>query len=270
MALNSTLVKSTVVAALGGLLFGFDTAVIAGATSDLSRHFQLTPGGLGLTVSIALWGTVVGALSAGIPGDRYGRRDSLRMLAMLYLVSALGCAFAPDWYFLVFSRFIGGLAIGGSSVLGPMYIAEIAPAQWRGRLVGFFQFNVVARNSGRLLLQLPGRARWIWARPNGAGNWASPAIPAAFFFVMLFQIPASPRWLARRARSMRRAACSSRSARKISTTEFSDIVSARCNWNRHTATSPCSQPEIPAADLPRGLHRRCSTSSRASTRSFIT
>ncbi|HSV24283.1 MAG TPA: MFS transporter, partial [Xanthobacteraceae bacterium] len=129
MALNSTLIKSTVVAALGGLLFGFDTAVIAGATSALTNAFQLTPGGLGLTVSIALVGTVVGALFAGIPGDRYGRRDSLRGLAVLYLVSALGCAFATNWYALVFFRFIGGLAIGGSSVLGPMYIAEIAPAR---------------------------------------------------------------------------------------------------------------------------------------------
>ena len=93
----------------------------------------------------ALVGTILGAMLAGIPGDRFGRRDSLRVMAVLYLISALGCAFAWDWYSLVFFRFIGGLGIGGSSVLGPMYIAEIAPAQWRGRLVGFFQFNVVAR-----------------------------------------------------------------------------------------------------------------------------
>lgn len=200
MALNSTLLKSTVVAALGGLLFGFDTAVIAGATSDLSRHFELTPGGLGLTVSIALWGTVAGALFAGIPGDRYGRRDSLRVLAILYLASALGCAFAPNWYVLVFARFLGGLAIGGSSVLGPMYIAEIAPAKWRGRLVGFFQFNVVA---GILVAYLSnylvglahlGEAEWRW-------KLGVSAIPAAFFFLMLFQIPRSPRWLARQGRT---------------------------------------------------------------------
>ena len=95
MALNSTLIKSTGVAALGGLLFGFDTAVIAGATSALTSAFQLTPGGLGLTVSIALWGTVVGALCAGIPGDLYGRRDSLRGLAILYLVSD-AAAFVTD------------------------------------------------------------------------------------------------------------------------------------------------------------------------------
>ena len=200
MALNSTLIKSTVVAALGGLLFGFDTAVIAGATSALTNAFHLTPGGLGLTVSIALVGTVVGALFAGIPGDRYGRRDSLRGLAVLYLVSALGCAFATNWYALAFFRFIGGLAIGGSSVLGPMYIAEIAPARWRGRLVGFFQFNVVA---GILLayfsnymigLSLQGSPlEWRW-------KLGISALPAALFFVMLFQIPRSPRWLARTGR----------------------------------------------------------------------
>jgi SP family arabinose:H+ symporter-like MFS transporter len=200
MALNSTLIKSTVVAALGGLLFGFDTAVIAGATSALTNAFHLTPGGLGLTVSIALVGTVVGALFAGIPGDRYGRRDSLRGLAVLYLVSALGCAFATNWYALVFFRFIGGLAIGGSSVLGPMYIAEIAPARWRGRLVGFFQFNVVA---GILLAYFSnymiglslqgGPLEWRW-------KLGISALPAALFFVMLFQIPRSPRWLARTGR----------------------------------------------------------------------
>src|SRR5947209_19752361 len=143
MTLTGSLVKSTVVAALGGLLFGFDTAVIAGTTAGLTKSFALTPTGLGLTVAVALVGTVVGAIFAGIPGDRYGRRDSLRVMAVLYLVSALGCAFAWGWNSLVFFRFVGGLGIGGSSVLGPMYIAEISPAAWRGRLVGFFQFNVV-------------------------------------------------------------------------------------------------------------------------------
>ncbi len=199
MALNYTLVKSTVVAALGGLLFGFDTAVISGATSALSRTFDLSPRGLGLTVSIALWGTVVGALLASIPGDRFGRRDSLRGLAILYLLSALGCAFAWNWPSLVFFRFVVGLAIGGSSVLGPMYIAEIAPAQWRGRLVGFFQFNVVA---GILLAYL---SNYIVGLTNGGLNewrWklGVSVVPAVLFFLMLFQIPRSPRWLAEKGR----------------------------------------------------------------------
>lgn len=200
MTLNSTLLKSTVVAALGGLLFGFDTAVIAGATAQLTRFFDLTPGGLGLTVAVALWGTVMGALLAGFPGDRFGRRDSLRAIAILYLGSALGCAFAWDWYWLMLFRFLGGLAIGGSSVLGPMYIAEIAPAKWRGRLVGFFQFNVVA---GILLayfsnyvagLMSLGMTEWRW-------KLGVSAVPAGLFFLMLFLIPRSPRWLVEKGRT---------------------------------------------------------------------
>ncbi|MGA8111327.1 MAG: MFS transporter, partial [Acidobacteriaceae bacterium] len=127
-ALNSVLIRSTIVAALGGLLFGFDTAVIAGATGALTSLFHLTPGSLGLTVAVALWGTIAGALLAGIPGDRYGRRDSLRVLAVLFFLSALGCAAAWSWLSFVTFRFVAGLAIGGSSVIGPMYIAEIAPA----------------------------------------------------------------------------------------------------------------------------------------------
>ena len=143
MKLNSVLLKSTVVAALGGLLFGFDTAVISGTTGQLSQVFHLSSKSLGITVSIAIWGTVFGAMLAGFPGERFGRRDSLRIMALFYLVSALGCALAWNWPSLVFFRFIGGLGIGGSSVLAPMYIAEVAPAKWRGRLVGLFQFNVV-------------------------------------------------------------------------------------------------------------------------------
>ncbi len=129
MKLNSVLLRATGVAALGGLLFGFDTAVISGTTSALSQVFDLSSKSLGITVSIAIWGTVVGAMLAGFPGERYGRRDSLRGLALFYLISALGCAFAWNWWSLVAFRFIGGLGIGGSSVLGPMYIAEIAPAK---------------------------------------------------------------------------------------------------------------------------------------------
>lgn len=199
MSINSYLLRSTGVAALGGLLFGFDTAVIAGATHALTDAYQLNPVALGLTVSSALWGTIVGALLAGIPGDRYGRRDSLRMMAVLYVVSALGCAFAWDWYSLVFFRFIGGLGIGGSSVLGPMYIAEIAPAKWRGRLVGFFQFNVVA---GILLAYL---SNYLMGLGNfGAAEWrwklGVSAVPAILFFLLLFGIPRSPRWLAKKGR----------------------------------------------------------------------
>jgi MFS transporter, SP family, arabinose:H+ symporter len=136
---------------------------------------------------------------AGIPGDRYGRRDSLRLMAVLYLVSSLGCALAWNWSSLVLFRFIGGLGIGGSSVLGPMYIAEIAPAKWRGRLVGFFQFNVVfgillAYFSNYLVgLAQFGTMEWRW-------KLGVAAFPAALFFVMLFAIPRSPRWLVKKGR----------------------------------------------------------------------
>jgi SP family arabinose:H+ symporter-like MFS transporter len=199
MKLNSYLLKSTVVAALGGLLFGFDTAVIAGTTHGLKEIFHLSPWALGMTVSAALWGTIFGSMLAGIPGDEFGRRDSLRVMAVLYFVSSLGCAFAWNWSALVLFRFIGGLGIGGSSVLGPMYIAEVAPAKWRGRLVGLFQFNIVF---GILLAYLSnyivgtlqfGTAEWRW-------KLGIPAIPALFFLLMLFGIPRSPRWLVKKQR----------------------------------------------------------------------
>src|SRR5581483_10411633 len=199
MKLNTYLIKSTVVAALGGLLFGFDTAVIAGTTQALTRTYHLSPASLGITVASALWGTVFGAMLAGIPGDRYGRRDSLRVMAVLYLVSALGCAFAWDWPSLIVFRLIGGLGIGGSSVLGPMYIAEIAPAKWRGRLVGFFQLNVVfgvllAYFSNFLIgLAVFGAAEWRW-------KLGVSAVPAALFLVTLFGIARSPRWLVQKRR----------------------------------------------------------------------
>jgi SP family arabinose:H+ symporter-like MFS transporter len=199
MKLNSCLMKSTVVAALGGLLFGFDTAVIAGTTQALSRTFSLSPGSLGLTVASALWGTVLGAMLAGIPGDRYGRRNSLRAMAVLYLVSALGCALAWNWESLVSFRFVAGLGIGGSSVLGPMYIAEIAPAKWRGRLVGFFQINVVL---GILLAYFSNYVIGLMHFGNLEWRWklGISAIPAILFFLMLFGIPRSPRWLVKKGR----------------------------------------------------------------------
>ena len=199
MKLNPYLLRSTVVAALGGLLFGFDTAVIAGTTYELTEQYHLSPTTLGITVSSALFGTIIGAMTAGIPGDKYGRRDSLRGMAVLYVVSALGCAFALNWWTLVAFRVVGGLAIGGSSVLGPMYIAEIAPAKWRGRLVGFFQFNVVF---GILLAYF---SNYIIGLFNlGAVEWrwklGVAAVPAAAFLVMLFSIPRSPRWLVKEQR----------------------------------------------------------------------
>ncbi|HEY7837183.1 MAG TPA: sugar porter family MFS transporter [Terriglobales bacterium] len=194
MSINSYVVKGTAVGALGGLLFGFDTAVISGTTQALTSVYHLSPFMLGVTVSSALLGTVIAALGAGIPGQRYGRRASLRLMALFYLISALGCAFAWNWPALIVFRFVGGLGIGGSSVLGPMYIAEIAPPKWRGRLVGCFQINVVV---GILLAYL---SNYIIASQHlGAAEWrwqlGVSGFPALLFLIALFGIPRSPRWL---------------------------------------------------------------------------
>ena len=200
MKLSSHVIKSTIVGALGGLLFGFDTAVISGATAQLTQQFHLSEAALGFTVASALWGTVVGAIFAGIPGQRYGRRDSLRVMAAFYIISAVGCAFAWNLSSLIIFRFIGGLGIGGSSVLGPMYIAELAPADWRGRLVGFFQVNIVvgilvAYISNAFLATLHlGAVEWRW-------QLGVSGIPAVLFLAALFAIPRSPRWLLTKSRN---------------------------------------------------------------------
>jgi sugar porter (SP) family MFS transporter len=192
--MNRYLLKGTGVGALGGLLFGFDTAVIAGATHQLTQVYELTPSQLGVTVAIALVGTVIGAMSAGAIGQKFGGRDTLRVMAVLYVISALGSGLAWSWPVLLVARFIGGLGIGGSSVLGPVYIAELAPAQWRGRLVGMFQVNIVvgillAYFSNFVIAELhTGAMQWRW-------QLGIAALPAVLFLVMLFGIPRSSRWL---------------------------------------------------------------------------
>ncbi len=143
---------------------------------------------------MALIGTIVGAMSAGIPGQKWGGRETLRVLAVFYVLSALGCAFAWNWYVLLAARFIGGLGIGGSSVLGPVYIAELAPAKLRGRLVGLFQINIVigillAYFSNYCIARMGlGAAEWRW-------QFGVAALPAVLFLVMLLGIPPSSRWL---------------------------------------------------------------------------
>jgi SP family arabinose:H+ symporter-like MFS transporter len=192
--MNASLAKATAVGALGGLLFGFDTAVIAGTTHSLTIAYGLSPKALGITVAMALIGTIIGAMTAGIPGQKWGGRETLRVLAAFYVISALGCAFAWSWQALLVARFIGGLGIGGSSVLGPVYIAELAPAKTRGRLVGTFQINIVI---GILLAYLSnyligriglGAAEWRW-------QLGIAAVPAFLFLGLLFGIPPSSRWL---------------------------------------------------------------------------
>jgi MFS transporter, SP family, arabinose:H+ symporter len=191
---NQAVIESTITAALGGLLFGFDTAVIAGITRALSDKFSLSPTSLGFTVAIALWGTIVGAACGGYAGNRFGRRYSLRILAALFIASALGCAASWDWTSFVVFRFVAGVAIGASSVVGPMYIAEIAPARWRGRMVGSFQLNIVfgillAYFSNYLIGTFRlGPSEWRW-------KVGVSAVPALLFLLMLFRIPRSPRWL---------------------------------------------------------------------------
>jgi SP family arabinose:H+ symporter-like MFS transporter len=186
MRLTSLLLKSALVGALGGLLFGFDTAVI--------HVFSLSAAQLGLTVSIALIGTVIGALTSGNLGQRIGSREALRFMAMLYIASAIGAAFSWDWTSLLVFRFIGGLGIGGSSVLGPVYIAEMAPARIRGRLVGLFQINIVigillayASNFFFASLHL-GAATWRW-------ELGIAGAPAVGFLLLLYRVPRSARWL---------------------------------------------------------------------------
>jgi SP family arabinose:H+ symporter-like MFS transporter len=194
MKLNNRLIFITLSAALGGFLFGFDTAVIAGATSALEKLYNLDKFWLGFTVSIALMGTIVGTMVVGKPADLYGRRRILFYLAVFYALSALGCAFSFSWISLLFFRFLGGIAVGGVSVVGPMYIAEIAPAKYRGRLVGMFQFNVVlgilmAYFSNYLVgLLALGDVEWRW-------KLGVMAFPSVLFFITLFFIPRSPRWL---------------------------------------------------------------------------
>ncbi len=192
--MNRYLIKAAIVGALGGLLFGFDTAVIAGTTQQLTDVFHLTPETLGLTVFIGLVGTVIGAMGSGVLGQKIGGREALRIMAILYTISALGCAFAWNWDVLMVARFIGGLGIGGSSVLGPVYIAELAPAKWRGRMVGLFQINVVV---GILLAYLSNFI--ITTRNLGAMQWrwefGVAIVPSLLFLILLYGIPRSSRWL---------------------------------------------------------------------------
>ncbi len=193
------LIASTVIAALGGFLFGFDTAVISGTTEALKTVFGLNSALLGFTVASALIGTIIGSLAAGPPADRLGRRYTLIVIAVLYFVSAVGSALAGNWWLFLAFRFLGGLGVGGASVVSPMYIAEISPARLRGRLVAVTQFNIVlgilmAFFSNYLISEMGlGATDWRWM-------FGVEAFPAAAFFGLLFLTPRSPRWLVSRGR----------------------------------------------------------------------
>ena len=192
MTNNTKIIFWSITVALGGFLFGFDTAVISGAEQAIEQVWELSVLEHGLTVSIALIGTVVGAMLGGWPSDAIGRKKTLFWIAALYLVSALGSALAPEWYSFMFFRFLGGLGVGASSVAAPMYISEITPAEKRGKMVGLFQFNIVlgiliAYLSNYLLSGIGGTA-WRWML-------GVEAIPALAFMVLVSYVPRSPRWL---------------------------------------------------------------------------
>lgn len=180
------------IVAFGGFIFGLDTAVISGAEQSIQKLWNLNVFEHGFTVSIALIGTVFGAMLGGIPSDKLGRRNTLFWIAILFFVSALGSALATNWYIFLFFRFIGGLGVGCSSVTAPMYISEISPATHRGRLVAMFQINVVlgilVAFISNYLFQNLGENSWRWML-------GIQAFPSALFLIALFFVPESPRWL---------------------------------------------------------------------------
>jgi sugar porter (SP) family MFS transporter len=185
-------VRISLIAALGGFLFGFETAVISGAEKTIQELWALDPFWQGFTVASSLIGTVIGSLVAGMPAQKYGRKKVLSFIAILYLLSAIGCAFTQVWILFVLFRFIGGLAVGASSVVGPMYISEVSPAKIRGRLAGSFQLMIVAGIFIAFLTNFLfadfGDTGWRWML-------GIMVIPSALFAILLRFIPESPRWL---------------------------------------------------------------------------
>ncbi|MEP7257104.1 MAG: sugar porter family MFS transporter [Flavitalea sp.] len=185
-------VRIALIAALGGFLFGFETAVISGAEKTIQQLWSLTPFWQGFTVASSLIGTVIGSMIAGGPAQKHGRKKVLMFIAILYLISAVGCATVSLWFFFISFRFLGGLAVGASSVVGPMYISEISPPKLRGRLAGSFQFNIVAGIFVAFLTNFLfvglGENSWRWML-------GIMVIPAGMFWVLLRAIPESPRWL---------------------------------------------------------------------------
>lgn len=193
--MKRSLILYTVVSALGGFLFGFDTAVINGAIPFFTDYFDLSESMKGWAVSSAIFGCVAGALFIGVPADRYGRRYMLRVTALLFLISAVGTGWSHDIFTFMIFRVIGGLAIGGASVLSPMYISEISPPAYRGRLALTFQLSIVvgiliAFASDMLLLDT-GPDNWRWMFIAGA-------VPALAFLILLFFVGRSPRWLVKK------------------------------------------------------------------------
>jgi len=183
----------SVTSALAGFLFGFDTVVISGAEQKIQALWGLTAGMHGLVMGSALYGTVLGSLLGGWPTDKFGRRLTLLFIGVLYVLSAVGCAFANGAGMFAAARFVGGLGIGISTVAAPLYISEIAPPAYRGRLAGMFQFNivfgiVVSFVSNAIIAKVGGDQAWRWML-------GVAAFPSVLYTVMCFGLPESPRWL---------------------------------------------------------------------------
>jgi sugar porter (SP) family MFS transporter len=195
--MNKLLIKCTIAAALGGLLYGYDTVIINGAMIDLVRHFQLAPVLQGWTVSCALVGCIIGTILIGKPGDTYGAQRLLQLLAVMFFASSVGCGLAPTISVFIIFRFIGGLAIGGASVLCPVYISEISPPKHRGVLASTFQLALVL---GILLSLITNYLLLNFGDQNWRLMLFSGSIPALAFFLMLFFIRKSPRWLVKKGR----------------------------------------------------------------------
>ena len=191
---TAIMILSAAGAALGGLLFGLDTAVISGATSALQERFALGDAQLGFTVASALIGTIVGALVAGWPSDRFGRKPVLLTVAIAYVMSSLGSALAESWGVFLAFRFLGGLAIGAASVVAPIYIAEVSPTHVRGRLVALNQLNIVF---GILLAFISNYVIAGLVPPDVAWRWMFGIVsaPSALFLAVTLILPESPRWL---------------------------------------------------------------------------
>ncbi|HRN56498.1 MAG TPA: MFS transporter, partial [Agriterribacter sp.] len=190
--MNKKVIFWSISVALGGFLFGFDTAVISGAEQAIQQYWSLSTFEHGLTVSIALIGTILGALTGSIPSEKLGRKKTLIIIAVIYLLASAGTAFATNWYIFLFFRFLGGIGVGASSVTAPVYISEISPARSRGRLVALFQFNIVF---GILVSYL---SNYLIGQ-DGEHSWrlmlGVQVIPSIVFLILLKYVPESPRWL---------------------------------------------------------------------------
>ena len=190
--MNKKLIFWSLTSALSGFLFGFDTVVISGAEQAVQELWGLSDAMHGLVISAALWGTVLGAVMGSWPADKLGRKATLVWIGVLYFVSAVGSAVAPDPLTLMIARFIGGVGIGVSTVAGPLYISEMAPPKLRGRLTGLYQFNLVFA----ILIAFASNA-WLSNIGDNAWRWmlGVEAIPALAFTLLCLKIAESPRWL---------------------------------------------------------------------------